>query len=501
MNVKSFVLRVTIISVFTFCLINPSISYTQEKKPNILFIVSEDNGPEMGCYGTPIPTPHLDNLADQGFLFERAYVAQAGCSQSRAAFLTGLYPHQNGQIGLATWKYQMFNPNTPNIPNSLKAAGYTTGIIGKLHVNPASAFSFDFKAIPGANFARKNMAAYAKEAEKFMTESDKPFYLQVNHPDAHAPFIAQVDGLPEKPLTGKDVDALPYMVLNSKKLKDATANYYNCMMRLDSYIGDLIEALKKSGKYDNTFIVYIGDHGADILRGKRTSYEGGVQIPMILSWPGKNLNFKRLKELVSTIDLYPTFLDVAGLPIPEYLPGKSLLPLLNEKKINWRKYLFTEYHLHSNHNPYPQRTVRNNRYKLIWNPLSETENPGYEFTLSHTVKISEEELLKDADQKVKNAYFLMKNPPEYELYDLKNDPYEFENLANNKANVTILNELKSVLWKWQKETFDPLIDKNKAAKLFDLIQEVGMEHKPRILVPYATFTNPKLEFNNKPLKQ
>ena len=108
------------------------------------------------------------------------------------------------------------------------------------------------------------------------------------------------------------------------------------MMRLDSYIGDLIEALKKSGKYDNTFIVYIGDHGADILRGKRTSYEGGVQIPMILSWPGKNLNFKRLKELVSTIDLYPTFLDVAGLPIPEYLPGKSLLPLLNEKKINWR---------------------------------------------------------------------------------------------------------------------------------------------------------------------
>ena len=96
----------------------------QEEQPNILFIVSEDNGPEIGCYGAPIQTPNFDRLANEGVLFERAYVPQAGCSQSRAAFLTGLYPHQNGQIGLATWKYQMFNPLTPNIPTALRRAGY-----------------------------------------------------------------------------------------------------------------------------------------------------------------------------------------------------------------------------------------------------------------------------------------------------------------------------------------------------------------------------------------
>ena len=86
-----------------------------EKKPNILFIVSEDNGPEIGCYGAPVKTPHLDEMASQGTLFRNAYVPQAGCSQSRAAFLTGLYPHQNGQIGLATWNYGMYSGEIKNV--------------------------------------------------------------------------------------------------------------------------------------------------------------------------------------------------------------------------------------------------------------------------------------------------------------------------------------------------------------------------------------------------
>ena len=89
-------------------------------RPNILLIVSEDNGPELGCYGDPYArTPNLDRLASEGVRFNRAFVAQAGCSQSRAAYLTGLYPHQNGQIGLATWNLRMYRRDTPNIPGSL----------------------------------------------------------------------------------------------------------------------------------------------------------------------------------------------------------------------------------------------------------------------------------------------------------------------------------------------------------------------------------------------
>ena len=99
-----------------------------DRRPNILLIVSEDNGPAMGCYGEPhVQTPTLDRLAAEGVRFERAYVTQAGCSQSRASFLTGLYPHQNGQIGLATWGFQMYREDTPNVVRSLNEAGYRTG--------------------------------------------------------------------------------------------------------------------------------------------------------------------------------------------------------------------------------------------------------------------------------------------------------------------------------------------------------------------------------------
>ena len=129
-----------------------------QELPNVLLIVSEDNGQELGVYGDPyVHTPNLDRLASEGTLFKNAYVAQAGCSQSRAAFLTGLYPHQNGQIGLATWKFRMYRDDTPNIVRSVKEVGYRTGIIGKLHVNPASAFPFDFKGISKSNFDRNDL--------------------------------------------------------------------------------------------------------------------------------------------------------------------------------------------------------------------------------------------------------------------------------------------------------------------------------------------------------
>ena len=123
-------------------------------RPNILLIVSEDNGQELGCYGDPyVSTPILDKLADQGIRFHNAYVPQAGCSQSRAAYYTGLYPHQNGQIGLATWKFRMYREDTPNLIHRLKSSGYRTGMLGKLHINPESAFPLDMHQIGSLVFS------------------------------------------------------------------------------------------------------------------------------------------------------------------------------------------------------------------------------------------------------------------------------------------------------------------------------------------------------------
>lgn len=462
---------------------------SKKNKKNIVFIVSEDNGMELGCYGAPVHTPNLDVLADHGVLYNNAYVAQAGSSPSRAAFLTGLYPHQNGQIGLATWNYSMYDEHTPNLINTLKENGYSTGLIGKLHVNPKSAFDIDFHKINSGNFERKNMDKYALYADEFIrNNSNRPFYLQVCFPDAHAPFKRQVNGIPHKPLNPDDVKTIPYIGVTTDSLIHQITDYYNSIMRLDYYVGEIIDVLKRNGKYENTLIVYIGDHGADLVRGKRTCFEGGVRIPMIAYLYGAI--HQKYDGLVSTIDIYPTFLDYAGIDVPDYLPGKSLMPTLlgDEKKI--RDYLFGEYHVHSNHNPYPQRFVRGKRFKLIHNLVYKYKNPGYEFTYDKRIDgVSFKAALEKADEKVKKAYYMMEQPPEFELYDLKNDPYEFNNLADNPKYKKELNKLKKILSDWQLKTQDPFIDISLAEKLFFDVLDAGIETREKI--QYHSYMKPK----------
>ena len=436
-------------------------------RPNILLIVSEDNGPEIGAYGAPyVSTPNLDALAAGGVLFQNAYVPQAGCSQSRAAFLTGLYPHQNGQIGLATWKFGLYRSDTPNIVRSLKEAGYRTGIIGKLHINPPEAFPFDFAKIPSANFRREGMGRYAAFAAEFMGQAEQPFFLSVNYPDAHRPFLTQVDGIPEQPLQAADVKPLEYMGLDSPELRKQTADYYNSMNRLDTHVGDLLQALIDSGKHNNTLVVYLGDHGADLLRGKRTSYEGGVRVPLIVRWPGLQQAGQVREELVSTLDLMPTFLEASGGGEVTGLAGRSLSPLLAGSTPPWREYLFTEFHLHSNHNYFPQRTVRDRRYKLIRNLMPNTVNPGHAFTLGRFFGEAElRQVASGAPQRVRTAYQTMARPPEYELYDLIDDPHEFNNLASDPAHGDTFDRLKTRLQQWRIETEDPFLDPANTARL------------------------------------
>lgn len=459
-------------------------------RPNILLIVSEDNGPELGCYGEPsVQTPVLDKLAAEGVLFKNAYTAQAGCSQSRASFLTGLYPHQNGQIGLATWKFRMYDDNTPNMVRSLKEVGYRTGIIGKIHINPESAFPFDFKAIPSANFNRKDLAGYAREAKAFINADDKPFFLSVNYPDPHRPFTTQVNGLPKKPLTGDDVKPLTYFGIDNPELRQQTADFYNCMSRLDTLVGDLLQVLEESDKAEDTLVFYFGDHGADMLRGKRTSYEGGTRVPLIVRWPKTIKTNHVTTELVSLIDLAPTIFEATGThPIPD-LPGLSLVPLLKSEKTTWRNHLFTEFHLHSPHNYYPQRTVQDSRYKLIYNLMPGSVNPGYQFTNQRFFD-SLHQAIESAPEPIRSAYLKMERPPAYELYDLQEDPYEFHNLASDPEYAPILSRLQKELCDWRKRTNDPMLDYNNVLRLkaeIDACFVDGTPDKAKLTLTYPDY--------------
>ena len=475
------------------CVLSAAVVSVQAAPPNVLLIVSEDNGPELGCYGDPYArTPNLDQLASQGVRFNRAFVPQAGCSQSRASFLTGLYPHQHGQIGLATWGFRLYREDTPNIPRNLKAAGYRTGIIGKLHINPESAFPFDFHEITGANFNRKQLGDYAKHAASFISASETPFFLSVNFPDAHDPWLRQVDGLPKSPQTGAEVKAMPYMGIDPPAMREMVADYYNSLARLDACVGELLATLEKSGKASNTIVIYIGDHGADFLRGKRTCYEGGLRIPLLVRWPGKAKPQVR-EELVSTMDLMPTVLTACGAAPVADLPGLPLQPLLANEPAKWRTHLFAEYHTHAAAaNYHPQRSVRTERFKLIENLLPDTLNPDYADTLRKLEGDAKGRGQPDfkgslpnaiaAAPEVRTAYAVMEKPPRYELYDLQNDPFEFRNLATAPEHAVTLADLQKQLTAWREQTKDPLLDPNNLMRLTAEVSAVKSKSEGKQLI-------------------
>jgi N-sulfoglucosamine sulfohydrolase len=454
-------------SLTCLAMISCSSPGTEQKntRPNILLITSEDNGPQLSCYGDPYcKTPNLDKLASEGILFSSAYVSQAGCSQSRSTIFTGLYPHQNGQMGLATHNLRMYKDSFPNIFSELKKAGYRTGIIGKIHVNPESSFPLDLHSKIKGGFGNRDVKAIADTALKFISSDEDPFILMINYKDAHRPFIKQADGLPEDPLVADDIEVLPEIGIETEFIMEQLANYYNCIMRLDTGIGLLLEKLAEAGKRENTLVIYLGDHGQDIIRGKRTSYEGGTRIPLIMHYPSgmssrsKDTPAKGLvaDQMVSLIDLFPTLLELAGIEQITDLPGKSLMPLIMGEDPEWRDHLFTEYHLHSGHNFYPQRTVRDSRYKLIYNLLHGEINPGYQFTIDRFLKLEAfNRELEQSPEYVRDAYSIMRVSPEFELYDLENDPYEFHNLAGDPSAGSILEELKKELEEWQERTNDP----------------------------------------------
>ncbi|MBT3604786.1 MAG: sulfatase, partial [Candidatus Latescibacteria bacterium] len=303
-------------------------------RPNILLMVSEDNGQHLSCYGDEnIQTPNIDKLAEEGVRFENGYTTQSVCSPGRASLLTGLYPHQNGQFGLATHKYALYD-DFPNMQSLLKSAGYRTGMLGKLHINPENLFPLDlwWNARESISFAHRDVVKTADMANDFMGASDEPFLLMVNFSDAHLPFIKQDFGVPEHPLEADDVMPLPQVGIDTQRIREHTADYYNCMLRLDTCVGLVLEKLETLGKAENTLVIFTTDHGAQFSRGKTSIYEGGLRVPLMMRWPGWIASEQVRPELMSHIDILPTVLEAIGEPVPDGLPGLSALSLLSGKK-------------------------------------------------------------------------------------------------------------------------------------------------------------------------
>lgn len=432
---------------------------------NILLITTDDQGRQAGCYGDLLAiTPHMDRLAAEGALFEHAYVTHASCSPSRSSILTGLYPHQNGHIGLAGAhpEYRL-KEGIATLPALLRDAGYINGILGKLHMTPHDAFPFDFEWAVGDARRSRDVREVARQARIFLDQrGDAPFFLYVNYFDPHRPYDAesnQILGLPEQPYGPEDITPLPYLGLDGPAIREEIAGYYNGINRMDVGLGLLLEQLKEVGVYDQTLIVFIGDHGPPFTRAKTTAYEEGIAVPLLLRWPGVSRTGLRSKAFVSSVDLAPTMLDAAGLSPPP-VAGRSLREVLrDEPPDDWRDLLFAEYTSHSAKHLYPRRTVRNRQYKLIHNLDVSRPNPvpfigATRITPNLTVAPN-----------MQAAYQTMRHPPEYELYDLLADPHETRNLADRQDIVEVFEALKRALKDWREETGDPLLAPDELRRL------------------------------------
>lgn len=391
--------------------------------------------------------------------------------------LTGLYPHQNGQIGL-TRDYSMHD-GVKTMPATLKSAGYRTGMIGKLHVNPESAFPFDFWEIKSpvqTRYVRK----VNEQAQRFIDESaGQPFFLMVNLFDPHDPYdelANQCDGLPENPCRPEDIRPMDFIGVDVPELRKDIAIYYNCIERADAGIGMLLQTLEERAMDQNTLVIFLSDNGPRFTRGKCSTYEAGLHVPFIARWPGGKAGQVR-DELISAIDIVPTILEVTGARPQSVLPGSSLVPLLEGKSVAWRDTLGAGYTAHQKQHYYPSRSIRNDRYKLIHTLLPERINPlsgmGAARALDASAPVkngaiynvvnpqfyqNESRFFGGSAESIRSAYATYRQPPEFQLYDLQNDPHERNNLAGNPEVASILTELQGALSAWREKTSDPFAD-------------------------------------------
>ena len=257
------------------------------ERPNVLLITADDLGIQLSCYGDPIAkTPHIDALAAKSVRFKTAYVSQASCSPSRSTMFTGLYPHGNGHYGLANANvgFRVHEQLIDDLlPNTLKRAGYRTGIIGKLHVDPEERFQFDFRTNEG--FGARDIRKQIQFARDYLdSDSRDPWFLMFNVFDPHVQrdrlpdgnrspqyLPNQVQGLPEELVTVNDVGPWPWQGIDTPEQRVKIAGYYNCVHRVDIAVGMLMELLEEKGYDENTLIIFLGDHGPPFPRGSSKS--------------------------------------------------------------------------------------------------------------------------------------------------------------------------------------------------------------------------------------
>lgn len=428
------------------------------RRRNVLLIVSDDQGLDLGCLGVAVKTPNLDSLAAQGTRFDHAYAAVSSCSPSRAVLYTGLYTHQNGMYGLAHDVHnQGLKDGIETLPFLLKGAGYATALVGKKHVRPDNAFPYDVELAPERSGIR-DVALIADAAETFMRGiGDTPFFITIGYSDPHrAPVNFGNDR--EWPRV-QEVRYDPGRVTIPSHLPDLPAvradltQYYESLSRLDEGVGMLRAALARCNRADDTLILFVSDNGRPFPGAKTNLYDPGLHLPLIIHAPGMPGGAVN-DAMVSWVDIAPTILAWAGAQGPSYpLPGRSLLPLLGERtKPGWDA-IFASHDFHEINQYYPMRAIRTRTRSYI-------ENLAWQLPYPVAGDVAQSESWKaiSADPRIRlgkrtQASYLQR--PAREFYDLERDPDEVVNLAARRDRLAERDALAARLAAIRAETKDP----------------------------------------------
>lgn len=444
-------------------------------RPNFVVIVADDMGPDdCGAYGNgAVKTPNLDRLARESLRFEHAILTTSSCSPSRASILTGRYPH-NTDAEQLHWPLPAAQTL---VTEPLRGAGYYTAAAGKWHLGDAVRDRFDRVAEAGtAAFPDSSGAGeagpvsdasnsrVAKKESRIDDPSgcanwlpvlqrrprDRPFFLWLASSDPHRTYQPNAIAQPHDP---KSV-VVPSYLPDTPEVRSDLAHYYDEIARLDMHVGTILDELEKQGVADNTVVVFMSDNGSPFPRAKTTLYDSGIKTPFLVRWPGRVKPGTTTASLISSIDLAPTLLQLAGLPVTSTFQGRSFAALFDDASAIVRRYAHAEHNWHDY--DAHERAVRTARYKYIRNFAPELPQTPPADAVTSTTFQTMRRLRAEGRLEPSHVYSFLAPRPVEELYDMEVDPAETKNLAADPAYADALAGLRAELRRWQEETGDPL---------------------------------------------
>ena len=408
--------------------------------PNIVIFLADDHGiGDSTPYGaTDVRTPNMRRIADAGLRFDRAFVASPSCAPSRGALLTGLMPARNGAESNHTFP----RPEIKKLPAYLQELGYEVAAFGKV-AHGASAKDFGFDHID-AKYGAEVVAQYLGGRDR-----RKPLCLFVGAHDPHRPW-AENQGY--DPATLK----LPPHHIDTPVTREYRARYYTDVSNVDRELGAIYDLARRDLPGDLLFL-YTSDHGAQWPFAKWNLYDVGIRVPMLAVWPGKLEPGSTTGALVSWVDLLPTLVEIAGGTPPDGLDGRSFAAVLRGGASSHRDRVFTTHTGDKDYNVYPIRSVRTADWKYIRNLHPEFQHATHvnrDGAHEGLIYWRSWEAAAKTDPEAAAIIARYRRRPAEELYDLRADPDELHNLADDPRQADRVAEFRSELDAWMRSQGD-----------------------------------------------